>query len=119
VFFKSLESDSKDGKKVLVCFFDMNQRPSRNCLLQLSKMAQELPEKGIVIIAIQSSKVEQAKLDEWIRENNITLSVGMVEANEEETRLAWGVKALPWLILTDKQHIVQAEGFTLQGLDKK
>ena len=107
------------GRMILICFWDMNQRPSRNCLLQLSKMAQELREKGIVIIAIQSSKVEQAKLDEWIKENNITLSVGMVEANEEETCLAWGVKALPWLILTDKQHIVQAEGFTLQELDKK
>ena len=29
------------------------------------------------------------------------------------------VKSLPWLILTDNQHIVQAEGFNLDELDEK
>jgi len=29
------------------------------------------------------------------------------------------VRLLPWLILTDKQHIVIAEGFGLDELDEK
>jgi len=34
-------------------------------------------------------------------------------------RFYWGVKSLPWLILSNKQHIVQAEGFALSELDEK
>ena len=37
----------------------------------------------------------------------------------DKTRFTWGVKALPWLILTDKQHTVRAEGFNINELDDK
>ena len=53
-----------NDKSILVCFFDMEQRPSRNCILEISKKAKEIKEKGIITIAVQASKVEQAKLDE-------------------------------------------------------
>lgn len=33
--------------------------------------------------------------------------------------MSWGAHALPWLILTDKKHIVQAEGFNINELDGK
>ena len=33
--------------------------------------------------------------------------------------MSWGAHALPWLILTDKKHIVQAEGFGISELDEK
>ena len=33
--------------------------------------------------------------------------------------MSWGVHALPWLILTDKEHIVQAEGFGIKEQDEK
>jgi hypothetical protein len=36
-----------------------------------------------------------------------------------QTHIVWGVKSLPWLILTNKQHIVHIEGFNLNELDKK
>ena len=104
---------------VLVCFFDMEQRPSRNCIMQLSKKVKELKAKDIIILTVQASKVEQAKLDEWAKENNIPFPVGMVQGNEEQTRFAWGVKSLPWLILTDKKHIVRAEGFSISELEEK
>jgi hypothetical protein len=113
-----LSSDYTD-KKVLVCFFDYQQRPSRNCVQELSKKAQELISKDIVIVAVQASKIEQIKLDEWIKENDITFSVGMVESDSKEIRFAWGIKSLPWLILTDSKHIVRAEGFNLNELDEK
>jgi hypothetical protein len=31
----------------------------------------------------------------------------------------WGVRSLPWLILTNPQHIVRAEDFRLSELDEK
>jgi len=34
-----------------------------------------------------------------------------------QTRFAWGVKSLPWLILADKQHVVRVEGFNINELD--
>ncbi len=108
-----------NDKKILLCFFDYEQRPSRNCIDQLSKSAQELKIKDIEIIAVHASKIEKAKLNEWIRENNISFPVGMIEMEEEQTKFNWGVKALPWLILTDKNHIVKAEGFSINELDEK
>ena len=118
-FIKDFEPVYNKGKKVLVCFFDVEQRPSRNCILQLSKRAPELKAKDIIVVAVQASKIEKAKLDEWINENSVTFPVGMIEGDFEKKRLAWGVKSLPWLILTDKQHIVTAEGFGLDELNEK
>jgi hypothetical protein len=43
----------------------------------------------------------------------------MIEGDEEKTRFNWGVRSLPWLIMTDKKHIVQAEGFGINELDEK
>jgi hypothetical protein len=43
----------------------------------------------------------------------------MIQDEVEKTRFAWGVKSLPWLILTDQEHIVRAEGFSLSEFDKK
>lgn len=32
------------------------------------------------------------------------------EADEQKLRLTWGVRSLPWLIFTDRDHVVAAEG---------
>jgi Leucine-rich repeat (LRR) protein len=114
-----LKPEQVEDKIILVCFFDMNQRPSRNCLMQLSRKTKELTAKDIVIVAIQASNVGQDKLNDWVKENNIPFPVGMIQGDEEKTRFTWGVRSLPWLILTDKKHIVTAEGFGLNELDEK
>ncbi len=106
-------------KMILVCFWDMEQRPSRNCIRELAKRAGELKEKGVTVVAIQASKVDENKLDEWIKKNNIPFAAGVITADIEKTRFVWGVRSLPWLILTDKQHVVIAEGFTMAELDEK
>ena len=97
----------------------MNQRPSRNCLLQLSKRAQELKAKDVVVVAIQASTVDEDKLNDWIKNNNIPFLIGMIHDNEEKTCFTWGVRSLPWLILTDKKHIVLEEGFNISELNSK
>ena len=110
-------NQAKD-KMILVCFFDMDQRPSRNCLLQLSTRAKELMAKDVVVVAVQASKVDDSVLNEWVEKNNIPFPVGMVQGDEEKTRFSWGVKSLPWLILTDGEHIVRAEGFAISEVDQ-
>jgi hypothetical protein len=106
-------------RSLLVCFFDYQQRPSRNYILQLSKRAQELKAKGVVVIVVQASKVEQAGLNEWIEENNIPFAVGTIESDIEKIRYNWGAKSLPLLILTNKQHIISTEGFSVDELEGK
>ncbi|MBN2182383.1 MAG: carboxypeptidase regulatory-like domain-containing protein [Sedimentisphaerales bacterium] len=107
-----------ENKAILICFWDMQQRPSRNCIMQLSKSLQELKAKDIEIIAVQASKIEQEKLNEWIKENKISFPLGMIATGEEKVRFNWGVKSLPWLILTDSKHTVTAEGFSVSKLDE-
>jgi hypothetical protein len=114
-----LSSQNVKEKMILLCFFDMNQRPSRNCMKELSKKVHELKGKEVVVIAIHTSKTEHEKLDDWVKKNNIPFQVGMVQGNEDKTRFTWGVRSLPWLILTDKEHIVTAQGFRLDELDEK
>jgi protocatechuate 3,4-dioxygenase beta subunit len=114
-----LSADQNKDKAILVCFFDMNQRPSRNCIQQLSKRAQELKAKDVSIVAVQTSKVDEDALNEWIKGQNITFPVGMVLNDEEAIRFIWGIKSLPWLILTDREHIVRSEGFAPAELGEK
>ncbi len=107
------------GRMLLVCFFDMNQRPSRNCATALANPAEQLKQKGVIIVAVQASKVERNILDEYVKKYNIPFPVGMIQSDDEKTRFAWGVRSLPWLILTDKAHIVTAEGFGLNELEDR
>lgn len=41
----------------------------------------------------------------------------MSQGDKEKLKFNWGVKSLPWLILTDNERIVQAEAFALGELD--
>ena len=112
-------ADVTKGGMLLICFFDLNQRPSRRCVTQLARQAEQLKQKGVTIVAVQASKLDESKLNDWIKEYNVFFPVGMIQANVEKTRFAWGVHSLPWLILTDKEHIVRADGFALEELDEK
>ncbi len=115
----SLSPSDTDTKVILLCFFDFQQRPSRNCIVQLAKRAQRLKGSGIVIAAVEAGKAERERLAAWGRENDIAFPIGTIESREGQTRLNWGVKSLPWLILTDAQHVIRAEGFALDQLDAK
>jgi hypothetical protein len=122
-----MKLEDTNDKVILVCFFDIEQRPSRNCIIELNKRIQELEEKEIAVVAVHASKIEKEKLNEWIKENEIEFTVGMIQddpsttlgTGEEKTHFNWGVQSLPWLILTDKNHIVTNEGFSVNELDEK
>jgi hypothetical protein len=108
-----------DNKMILLCFWDMNQRPSRHCIRQLAKKAEDLKQKGITIVTVQASKVDEKELNDWTKKFSVPFPSGMIEGDEEKTRFEWGVRSLPWLILTDRQGIITAEGFALSELDEK
>lgn len=107
------------SKSLLFCFFDIKQRPSRHMVRELDKRAEYFKEKGVEVVCIQVSKVERGKLDEWVKENKIPFAVGMIEGDEEKVRFEWRSKSLPWLILTDRKHIVREEGFAISELIEK
>ncbi len=108
-----------DDKAVLVCFFDFQQRPSRNTVMQLARRADALAEKNIVVVAVQALKVEPEALREWIDQANLSLPIGAITGDAETTRLKWGVKSLPWLVLTDREHTIKTEGFNLDEIQQQ
>ncbi|MFC1760636.1 carboxypeptidase regulatory-like domain-containing protein [Planctomycetota bacterium] len=116
-----VETDTPDfaGKPLLLCFWDVQQRPARHCLLQLKKQARVLEEQGIKVVAVQSTDVPQATLDTWLADNDIAFTTGDVKQSSPATLFRWGVRATPWLILTDREHKVKAEGFTVKELEAK
>ncbi len=106
-------------KTLLVCFWDMEQRPSRNCIMRLAKQAQQLKQQGVTIVAVQASKIDENKLNKWVNNYNIPFAVGMVQGDVEKSRFAWAVRSLPWLILADRKHVVTAEGFGVNELNER
>jgi hypothetical protein len=114
--FKS-EADYLEDKIILICFWDMEQRPSRNFIMQLARRAGQLKQKDVTVITVQTTNVDNDTLNGWIQQNNIPFPVGTLRGDEGKTRFTWGVKSLPWLILTDRSHVIHAEGFGFDSLD--
>ena len=48
---------------------------------------------------------------------DISFPVGMIQADQEKIRFTWGVRSLPWMIITDKEHVVVSNGFSLGEMD--
>jgi len=111
--------DSYEEQSILLCFFDVDQRPSRNTLVTLAKRAAELRRAGLVLMAVQAAETDRGALEQWLREQGITLLLGSIKGDAKKMAFAWGVQSLPWLILTDAQHVVWAEGFAVGELDSK
>jgi hypothetical protein len=118
-FIEGFDPESAAGKRILVCFWDMQQRSSRHGIVALRDKAKQLGNQDLVIIAVQASKTDPVALHGWIADHGIPFAMGMISANEEKTRNRWGVKSLPWLILADAEHHVVSEGFGLGDLDKE
>ena len=113
-----IPNQAKDGR-MLVCFWDMQQRPSRHCLESLTEKAGSLADRGISVLVVHASEVDEQALNKWTKDYNVPFTTKMITHDMEKTCFAWGVKSLPWLILTDKKHIVEANGFSLAELDDR
>lgn len=111
--------EQAQGKSLLICFWDYDVRPSRNCVLELNKRAADLKQKGIETLIIQIAKTDRQTINNWLKEYEIKLITGSAGENESKIRYNWAIKSLPWLILTNKSHAVIEEGFGISELDEK
>jgi protocatechuate 3,4-dioxygenase beta subunit len=107
------------GKRVLLCLMDVEQRPSRRLVRLLSEQYNALKEKGLAVLAVQAALTTPESLKEWKAANPVPFPVGSVPDKSEKTKWASGVESLPWIILTDAQGRVAAEGFGFDELEAK
>jgi hypothetical protein len=105
------------NRRMLICFWDVQQRPSRHCLKSLAEKAVDFTDKGISVVCVHTSDVDEKTINKWMKDYNVPFAAKAITQDTEKTRFAWGVKSLPWLILTDRSHVVYAEGFGLDDLD--
>ena len=95
---------------LVVCFCDMNQRPSRHVVRELVGQVDELAGMGVTIVAVQAEGMERGKLDEWVGKLKVPFVVGMIDKDAEKVREKWGVQRLPWLVVVDGDGVVAGEG---------
>jgi hypothetical protein len=118
-----LDVDEKEleGKRVLVCICDMNEADymvSWYLVADLVDRYEKLKKKGIITIVVQVPKLAAGTLKEWEKKYGsmpwpLPFKVNMADEAVVRARKEWGVRYLPWLILTDTEHVVTAEGFRL------
>ena len=108
--------DQAKGKMVMICFWDMNQRPSRRNIRVLEEQKETLEGKNIAVLIVHSGMKSQKEVTEWLKRNSISLTTGIIEGDPYDILYAWGAKASPWLVLTDEQHITINEGFNINDL---
>jgi hypothetical protein len=107
-----------EGKKMLVCFWDMLPGPS-NCVQQLGKMEKFLAAEGVYAFIVYVGMIDDSRLSDCLNNNRITIPCGKFDGNIAMLGRTWAVQTLPWLILTDRKHIVTAEDFSPAELSEK
>ncbi|HUU15821.1 MAG TPA: hypothetical protein VMW72_01615 [Sedimentisphaerales bacterium] len=112
-------SEQAKGRMILICFWDMNQRPSRRLIMELAGREKELDEKSVMVLLVHTSEVDTDKLKDWLANHKIPFTCGSIEGDTEKVLFRWGVRAQPWLVLTNEKGTVRAGGFGLKQLDEK
>ncbi|MCF7973834.1 MAG: hypothetical protein K9N55_08470 [Phycisphaerae bacterium] len=117
------------NKKTLVCFVDYTEQASQSAIRFLNRVRYDLEQRHMVIICVQVTPVDEEEFIAWKRDNKIRLPIGTLSGDawwndrnnpsvlhrprESVGILAqtWGVRSLPWMILTDEnQNILAAVG---------
>lgn len=105
------------GQRLLLCLFDLEQRPSRRLVRLLAEQHDALKQKGLTVLAVQAAVTTAESLQTWKDGNPVPFPVGRVPEKSDKTRWVSSVESLPWLILTDAERRVVAEGFALDELE--
>jgi hypothetical protein len=107
------------GQPLLLCLFDVEQRPSRRAVRLLAGRQEELSGKAVAFAVLQAAVIEPDTLQLWEDDNAVQFPVGRVAEKTPANRWVIDVESLPWLILTDADGKVVDEGFGLDELDAK
>jgi peroxiredoxin len=113
-----LKTDEVKGKMLLLCFWDIQQRPSRNLLIELAGHKEEFKKKGVVVLLVHTSEIKVDEFKSWIDKNNIPYICGRITNDTQRVLYRWGVKGQPWLVLTDENDTIRVGGFELEQLDE-
>ena len=106
VRFEAFQKDRIKDKPLLVCFWDMDQRPSRQCIRVLEEQRQTWRDKNVVVLTVHAGTKRGKQVTDWLKKNGPSLTVGAMQGDPYDTLLAWGARGLPWLVLTDEKHVV-------------
>ena len=106
-----------DAKAVLLFFWDMNQRPSRHFVKELWGKAELLKNKSVSVVLVNETNVDKNKLDSWLEKNGIQFESIILGENSKKIKEKMGVQGLPWIILTDAERKVIAEGISVNELE--
>jgi len=115
----ALPAETYRDQMILLCFFDMSQRPSRRALTTLGQQAEGLRQKDVAVLAVHVGQAEAPVVTQWAREQGLTLPVSTIKGDARNAGFPWASQSLPWLILTDRRHVVRAQGFTVDELNGK
>jgi len=116
VRFAAFQKDQIKGKPLLVCFWDMDQRPSRQCIRVLEKQRQTWQDKNVVVLTVHAGTKRGKQVTDWLKKNGPSLTVGTIQGDPYDTLLTWGARGLPWLVLTDERHVITKAGFNLNAV---
>ena len=112
-------ADAPADRPLLAVLVDAEQRPSRRALRLLREQASAIKEKGVSVIVVHTGTMTGGDFEAWKQEAALPFLVVAMKGEAEKTRAAWGASALPWLLLTDKDHVVTDEGFTVEELEAR
>ncbi|MCP4456228.1 MAG: hypothetical protein GY809_32625 [Planctomycetes bacterium] len=116
-------------RKTLVCFVDYTQQASQSAINYLNKIRYDMEQRNIAIICVQVTPVDQDEFDAWKKNHKIRMPIGvlhgdawwndkskLINLQSPENQLGilsqkWGVRSLPWMILTDENQNIMAIGF--------
>jgi hypothetical protein len=119
------------NKKNLVVFVDYTKRPSQIAIDLLKRRRLDLSRSNVEVICIQVAPVDEADFAAWKKENrmwfpmyilpgrpgwdgknNPLISKGTSKITNT-LRREWGVRSLPWTILTDENQNILATGLNI------
>jgi hypothetical protein len=111
-----------EGKRVLVCFWNWEQRPSRHAVNELAKRAPDLAKRNVAVVLVHAPTENETRVRAWLARRKVSIPCGLVAKDEsggptQATPFRWGVRRWPWLVLTDPKGVATAEGFLLRDLD--
>ncbi len=116
------------NRKVLVVFVDYRKRASQIAIRHLQRVSRELTRQNVTVVCVQVARVDDDELRRWKEQNEISLSMEVLPGHGVQAgiplrqdssgilstlRQRWGVRSLPWVILTDEHQQIVASGVNI------
>ena len=107
------------GRRVLVCFLDLSTSASRIAIKHIAKQTEELRKENVIVVGVQALPINDKVLAlmKWQIDN--AFPIKELGNRAEEICFQWGVRELPWLVVSDRAGVVQAEGFSYKDIDRE